>query len=167
LVQIREIRESDAERYLNLNEKLIRETDFLLVEPGERKSTVDDQRKRIVTFLESENSTIFVVEHEGELVGHLVAISGHSNRNKHSAYLVVGILQEFWGKGIGIKLFEQLEGWARHQQIHRIELTVMVHNESAVALYKKMGFEIEGLKKHSLLVREQYVDEFYMTKLLS
>jgi RimJ/RimL family protein N-acetyltransferase len=79
----------------------------------------------------------------------------------------VGILQEFWGKGIGTKLFEQLEEWARHQQIHRIELTVMVHNESAVALYKKMGFEIEGLKKHSLLVREEYVDEFYMAKLLS
>jgi hypothetical protein len=111
LVQIREIRESDAERYLNLYEKLIRETDFLLLEPGERNSTIDDQRKRIVTFLESENSTIFVVEHEGEIVGHLVAIGGH--------------------------------------------------NESAVALYKKMGFEIEGIKKHSLLVREQYADEFY------
>ena len=27
-----------------------------------------------------------------------------------------------------------------------LELTVMAHNERAIRLYKKMGFEIEGIK---------------------
>ena len=42
----------------------------------------------------------------------------------------------------------------------------MVHNERAIRLYKKMGFEIEGTKKHSLFVNGQYVDEYYMAKIL-
>jgi RimJ/RimL family protein N-acetyltransferase len=40
----------------------------------------------------------------------------------------------------------------------------MVHNERAIALYKKMGFEIEGTKKRSMRIDGQYVDEYYMAK---
>lgn len=42
----------------------------------------------------------------------------------------------------------------------------MSHNKAGVALYKKQGFEIEGTKRHSLLVNGQFVDEYYMAKLL-
>jgi RimJ/RimL family protein N-acetyltransferase len=79
---------------------------------------------------------------------------------------VIGILEQFTGKGIGTQLFQMLEAWARSNDIHRLELTVMTHNERAIALYKKMGFEIEGIKKHSLFVNGEYVDEYYMAKLI-
>jgi RimJ/RimL family protein N-acetyltransferase len=59
-----------------------------------------------------------------------------------------------------------LEEWANIQNIHRLELTVMTHNIAGIALYKKMGFEIEGIKRDSLLIDGKYVDEFYMSKLL-
>lgn len=42
----------------------------------------------------------------------------------------------------------------------------MTHNLAGIALYKKMGFEIEGRKRHSLRVNGAYVDEYYMSKLL-
>jgi RimJ/RimL family protein N-acetyltransferase len=42
-----------------------------------------------------------------------------------------------------------------------------VYNEAALALYRKMGFEIEGKKRHSLLINNTYVDEYWMAKLLS
>ena len=42
----------------------------------------------------------------------------------------------------------------------------MVDNHAGIALYKKMGFEIEGVKKDSLLINDQYVDEYYMSKIL-
>jgi len=35
----------------------------------------------------------------------------------------------------------------------------MTHNEAGLVLYRRRGFEIEGVKKHSLLVGSQYVDE--------
>jgi ribosomal protein S18 acetylase RimI-like enzyme len=56
-------------------------------------------------------------------------------------------LKEFTGQGIGTRLFEEMQKWAVMQKIHRIDLTVMKHNERAIALYKKMVFEIEGTKE--------------------
>jgi RimJ/RimL family protein N-acetyltransferase len=43
----------------------------------------------------------------------------------------------------------------------------LVNNEAALALHRKMGFGIEGRKKHSLLINGSYVDEYWMAKLLS
>ncbi|MFD0770009.1 hypothetical protein ACFQZ1_14560 [Bacillus sp. CGMCC 1.60114] len=45
-------------------------------------------------------------------------------------------------------------------------MTVMVHNEAGIALYKKSGFEIEGIKRHSLMIRGEFVNEYYMAKLI-
>lgn len=99
-------------------------------------------------------------------MGYIAAIAGKYKRNRHGGYVVVGVLQSFSGQGIGTKLFKELEKWAGEGQLHRLELTVMVHNERAIRLYKRVGFEIEGRKKHSLLVNGSYVDEYYMSKLL-
>ncbi|GAE36015.1 acetyltransferase [Halalkalibacter akibai JCM 9157] len=53
-----------------------------------------------------------------------------------------------------------------HHDIHRLELTVVTRNEIGISLYQKMGFEIEGRKRDSLLINSEYVDEYYMSKLL-
>ncbi|MER1957938.1 MAG: GNAT family N-acetyltransferase [Solibacillus sp.] len=40
--------------------------------------------------------------------------------------------------------------WAKQQQLHRLELTVIEHNHQAIHLYRKMGFKEEGIKRDSL-----------------
>ncbi len=102
-----------------------------------------------------------------KLIGYLTACGGRYKRNRQTAYIITGILRGFTSQGIGTKLFEEMEQWAKRKDIHRLELNVMVHNEAALALYRKMGFEIEGKKKHSLLINNTYVDEYWMAKLLS
>ncbi len=163
---IRTILISDAEQFLNLCKKLDTETQFMMLEPGERTTTVEEQQAQIAHLLMLENQTIFVAEYNGQLVGYLAALGGEFQRNRHSVYIIIGILQAFTGQGIGTQLFRTLEEWAQLQRIHRLELTVMVHNEAGLALYKKQGFEIEGTKRDSLLVNGKYVDEYYMAKLL-
>ena len=163
---IRTIRENDAEQFLNLCKKLDTETQFMMLEPGERKTTPEEQRTQIEILLKQANQTIFVAEQDNQLVGYLAAYGGEFQRNRHSAYLVIGILQAFTGQGIGTQLFQSLEEWAQQQHLHRLELTVMTHNNAGIALYKKQGFAIEGTKRHSLLINGQYVDEYYMAKLL-
>jgi RimJ/RimL family protein N-acetyltransferase len=79
----------------------------------------------------------------------------------------MGILQSFTGQGIGTMLLGELERWAHQNKIHRLELTAIVHNAAGLALYRKMGFETEGTKRHSLFINGSYVDECYMAKLLS
>ena len=163
---IRTIRPGDAELFLNLRIRLDQETQFMMLEPGERTTTVEEQRDHIERLIATANSTIIIAEEEGQLVGYLAASGGEFKRNKHSVYIVIGILQASTGRGIGSQLFTTLEQWARQNSIHRLELTVMNHNEKGIALYRKSGFEVEGTKKHALFFNGQYVDEYYMAKLL-
>ena len=163
---IRTIRISDAEQFLNLCKQLDAETKFMLLEPSERKTTLEEQRDQINNLLRQENQTILVAEQDNHLIGYLEATGGTFKRSRHSAYLVIGILQDFAGQGIGMQLFQRLEEWAQQKHIHRLELTVMTHNTAGIALYKKQGFATEGSRRHSLLINGQYVDEFSMSKLL-
>lgn len=155
----------DAENLLFMLKQMDGETKFMLYEPAERRTTVPEMEARIVEAEES-GSLFLVAEVDGKIVGFLSADRGFANRIRHSAYIVIGILEGFSGIGIGTGLFRELESWAKENQITRLELTVMVHNEKAIHLYQKMGFSIEGTKKHSLIVDGRYVDEYYMGKIL-
>jgi RimJ/RimL family protein N-acetyltransferase len=50
--------------------------------------------------------------------------------------------------------------------MHRLELGVMINNAAGIALYTKMGFVIEGTRKHAYLVDGQWVDEYLMGRML-
>ncbi|MFB5192828.1 GNAT family N-acetyltransferase [Alicyclobacillus fastidiosus] len=166
-MRIRQIAKRDAPNYIALCKKLDQETKFMMLDPGERTTNLKEQKRFIQSLLDARNSMVFIAEHEDRLVGYLGAYGGEFRRNRHNAYLVIGILQQFTGKGIGTALFTEMENWAKQAGIHRLELTVMTHNIAGVSLYKKMGFTIEGIAKHSLLVDGNYVDEYYMAKILS
>jgi RimJ/RimL family protein N-acetyltransferase len=165
MITIREIQKGDAERFLDLCKRIDEETQLMLREPWERDITLEEQRKQIKSILSRDNQAIFVAEIDGRLVGYLTARGGVYSRDRHRVYIVIGILQAFTSQGIGTKLFSTLERWARECKLHRLELTVMVHNDKALGLYKKMGFKIEGRKMHSFFVNGAYVDEYYMAKL--
>ncbi len=165
-MDIRAIRESDGEQFLLLGKALDKETQFMMLEPAERTTTIAEQTQQIRKLLAQDNQMIFVVEHEDQLVGFLGALGGNYRRNHDCVHVVIGIRQEFAGRGIGRALFEVLEKWAADHKLHRLELTVMSHNERAIHLYQKMGFSIEGTKKDSLLVDGRYVDEYYMARIL-
>ncbi len=162
---IRNIETDDAERLLSLLKTLDQETQFMLYEPSERTTTVEEMKAKI-TAVKKSSALYLVVEEGSELVGFISAERGFANRIKHRAYIVVGILERYIGLGIGTKLFEALEGWARQESIRRLELTVMAHNARAIKLYKKFGFRIEGVKESSIRINGAYIDEFYMAKIL-
>jgi RimJ/RimL family protein N-acetyltransferase len=48
-----------------------------------------------------------------------------------------------------------------------MELTVMEHNQKGIRLYEKLGFEREGIKRCSVKIDGNFINEFYMSKLLS
>jgi len=166
MISIKEITVCDAEDHLNLCFQLDTETKFMLFEPGERSITLDAHKEFILSLLNSMNSTMLIAEHNNRLVGHLTVLGGKTRRTRHLGYLVLGILKEYTGRGIGTNFFNFLENWRIKTNIKKFELTVMVHNYAAIALYKKMGFEIEGIKKKSIIIDGNYIDEYYMGKTL-
>ncbi|RIW31994.1 GNAT family N-acetyltransferase [Bacillus salacetis] len=163
---IREIETTDAEGFINLIKEVENHSDFMLMGAGERKTTPEQQLKQLERIKMQRNSTIFVAEEKGQLLGYLIAMGGTVQKNKHSAYLVIGILQDRRGQGIGSQLFEKVMEWAAKHGITRLELTAVTENKAGVALYKKSGFDIEGTKRNSLIIHGRYYDEYYMAKLL-
>lgn len=78
-------------------------------------------------------------------------------------HLGMTVRADWHGKGVGSALMEALlalaDGWLN---VTRIELTVFVDNERAIALYRKFGFEIEGTHKAYALRAGRYVDTHTM-----
>ncbi|WP_139768451.1 GNAT family N-acetyltransferase, partial [Salmonella enterica] len=58
-------------------------------------------------------------------------------------------------------MIDMCDNWLR---VERIELTVFVDNEPAVAVYKKYGFEIEGTGKKYGLRNGKYLDAYFMAR---
>ncbi|GAB1759907.1 GNAT family N-acetyltransferase [Priestia aryabhattai] len=166
-MKIRELELHDAANFVDLLKQIEEESKFMLFESGERKLSTDQQEKNIEIFKQQPNSTIIVAEESEMLVGYIAATGGEANRNAHIAALTLGIRKTFQNQGIGTALFAALEEWAREHHIHRLELTVAVQHEKALSLYDKVGFEIEGTKKHSLRIGGLFIDEYYMSKLLN
>lgn len=162
---IRQAKPIDAEQLVELIKHVENTSEFMLFGAGERQISAVQLKKRIESFGEC-GSTIFIAEDTKELTGYLMVNAGGANKNKHSAYLVIGISESSRGQGVGKALFVALDGWARETGLHRLDLTVMQSNTAAIALYHKNGFTIEGVKKDSLFVNGEFVDEYYMAKLL-
>lgn len=61
---------------------------------------------------------------------------------------------------------EAVESWARTAGIHRLQRPVAAGNEAAITLYRKSGFEIEGVLRQSVVVNGRAIDQYMMAKLL-
>jgi RimJ/RimL family protein N-acetyltransferase len=79
---------------------------------------------------------------------------------------VIGVRRKAAGRGLGGALLDRVDEWARKTGVTRLELTVMAHNERALRLYTRQGYEIEGRRRNSLRVGGDYVDELALAKLL-
>lgn len=161
--EIRNIIPQDTSNFLQLQKHLDKETDFMLLYPEERNSSIFLLQDNIQSSLKY-GSLFLVIDDGNKLVGYLQASRGRYKKIHHSAYIVVGILAAAAGKGLGKLLFKELDGWARNNNITRLELTVMKSNKIAQRLYSKMGFKIEGVKHNSIFMHGHYIDEYYMAK---
>lgn len=159
---IRRADESDAAAIIELRRALLVETSFMLWEPGEFPESVDDEAKRIGRLNGRDNCLMVLAEEDGCPIGTLTAYGGETRRIRHRATLAVGVAREHWGKGVATAMLEYALNWAREQRLRRIELTVHTSNQRAIDVYKRCGFQVEGVRQSSLLVDGNYVDEYLM-----
>ncbi|WP_342575733.1 GNAT family N-acetyltransferase [Solibacillus sp. FSL K6-1781] len=162
---VRKANESDTSQILAVM-KDAEQSGFMLFAPDERNMAPAALSKLINSINQTPTSGFFIAEHQDEILGYLLLKAETLSRTSHRAQIAVGVHSKSRGKGVGTALFAHMVQWAKQVQLHRLELTVIEHNEQAVHLYKKMGFEVEGVKSNSLLIDGQYVNELYMAKLL-
>lgn len=111
------------------------------------------------------NYTHLVVIADDKVVGWCDVVGAGRPTKKHIGTLGIGLLPEWRGKGIGEKLMQTAILDAQSKGMTRIELTVYEPNKNAVALYKKLGFEVEGLLRKGVFLKGEYHDVIPMALL--
>jgi ribosomal protein S18 acetylase RimI-like enzyme len=108
----------------------------------------------------------FVAVSAGEVVGWCDVAPMSRPTQAHRGVFGVGLLPQFRGQGIGTKLTKKALAAARAFGLHRVELTVREHNTGAIELYKKQGFEFEGVQRDAVLVDGAYENVVCMAVVL-
>jgi ribosomal protein S18 acetylase RimI-like enzyme len=164
--QIRVADPRDAAALLRLKQRLDQETSFMLLEPGERDTSAGKLAAELDAIAQSGNSAVIAAESAGELTGYAEVRGGAFRRNRATGYLVIGVLVQASGQGVGTALLTEAKRWAAAHGLHRLELTVMADNHRAIGLYERLGFTVEGRRVHCLLVGGRFIDELYMAVIL-
>ncbi|MDR4196520.1 GNAT family N-acetyltransferase, partial [Bacillus cereus] len=86
--------------------------------------------------IENETETLFVSVEDERRVGVILVNRNKIQRQRHVAIVVIGILQEYNGRGILTKWLKEFGKLAKIQDVWRLELTVMADNSRDQALYK-------------------------------
>jgi len=77
------------------------------------------------------------------------------------------VARDWRGRGVGSALVAAAIEWAREHGLHKLTLTVFVHNTAAIALYVKFGFIEEGRRvKHFRRANGELWDALEMGLLL-
>ena len=113
----------------------------------------------------SPDEYMLVAEVDGKVIGS-IGIRRGKDRLAHVAGLGMSVHDEYQNRGIGTALMRAIldmtDNWLN---IRRVELDVYTDNLRAVHLYKKFGFEIEGVRRDFAFRDGEYVDAYHMARL--
>lgn len=167
-VVIREPVPEDAEQIIAVISTADTETKFLARNPGEFKVTIEKEKSVIERVLRGKDSTWFVAEYEGRIVGQCsVGLVRGYQRYRHRAEVAFVLLQEFCDMGIGGKMMEECLKWCEENKIQQVELDVVTANERAFSMYRSFGFQIVGTLPNALRYSDgTFADEYKMVKIL-
>lgn len=120
------------------------QTEYLANYPEEIRYTEESEKVYLRNCLEDENALMIVCIVDGKLAGNCQIVFQRSIKTKHRATVMIALLEEYWGLGIGSAMFAEMEAAARSLGTAQLELEMVEGNERALRLYRKMGFTVVG-----------------------
>jgi RimJ/RimL family protein N-acetyltransferase len=141
-VTVRRAREADLDAMVELFAAVAEEGRWIAAEPPVDR---EQRRQRFAEDLGDDHTVTLVADAGGELVGQLgLRLAGYG-----VADLGMLVAAGWRRRGVGSALLRAGIDWARQAGAHKIALQVWPHNQAAVALYERFGFQHEGrLRRH-------------------
>ncbi len=163
---IRTASKSDAKNLSELRLQIDGETENMDREKGEDFIDPAGFEKIIETDTNHPNNLFLVAESDGKIIGYSRCVGNDLKRFLHKAEFGLGVLKDIWGYGIGKNLMKETISWADFNGIKKIVLYgVLETNQNGIDLYKRLGFEIEGLmKKDRILSDGKYYNTYMMAR---
>ena len=102
---------------------------------------------------------------DGRIVGS-GDVTRDRGRRDHVGHIGISVHDDFHGRGVGSGLMAALVDTADNWLgLRRLELEVFVDNATAIRLYKRFGFEIEGTRRAAAFRDGAFVDDYVMARL--
>ena len=161
--------EGDAEEMLQFIIKASGETDFLMKYPEEYAVfTLEQEKDFLNEAYQNENAMMIACVVDGRIAGNCQISFRTGKKDCHRASVAIALLQEFWGLGIGTRMFEEMFRIAGERgDVRQIELDFIEGNTRARSLYEKMGFRITGVKPDAIRMKDgTFANEYTMLKRL-
>ena len=137
---VRPLSEADLPIVLDIHEEVASERRWIGTEPPIDRAKV--QARFTESFIAG-NGRMLVAEVGDGIVGS-VGLTGSGLLD-----LGMAVRTEWRGRGVGSALMDAAIDWARRSGAYKITLQTWPHNEAAILLYKRCGFEQEGyLRRH-------------------
>jgi RimJ/RimL family protein N-acetyltransferase len=163
-VRVRPAESGDAAQLVALASAIGAEPEGWLLADSRWRS-VGDERRYIRALQRYADAALLVAESGEELVGRLSITRDPHPASAHVADLGLMVAASHRRRGIGSKLMQGAEQWARSAAVTKLELHVFPHNAAAIALYEKLGYEREGFRKrHYKRPDARFVDAILMAK---
>jgi len=161
--RIRHAEPGDAAALVDLASAVGAEPEGWLITNGEWRSA-SDERRYLRAIRRSPHAAVLVVEVGDGVIGRLSISRDPHPASRHVADLGLMVAQGYRRRGAGRALMAAAEEWAREVGVRKIELHVFPYNAAAIALYERLGYEREGLRKAHLRRGDELVDAVLMAK---
>lgn len=164
---IREAQASDAADLIAYINEVAGESDFLTFGPGDFTKTIEEEERILQAHADAPNQVFLIGELEGAIAGTLNVSAGSKPRIRHIGDLGMSVRKEHWNDGIGSALLSASIEWARRTGVVRkLNLHVYTHNEAAIGLYERSGFEHEGTIRRDAYIDGEFADSYAMGLLI-
>lgn len=162
---------SDARQLLDNIIAVANSTDNLLSTPEDYEGYVKDIRKEeaFISSYRNNKNYLIAVYHNDKIIG-TCSLDLHTQlKARHRSTIGIAIQKEYWGKGIGSLLFDEMIKIAKSiDGIEQIELDVVKTNERGKRLYASKGFVKTGdIPKQLKLKDGTYLDGEMMVLFLN
>ncbi|HUB96267.1 MAG TPA: GNAT family N-acetyltransferase [Stellaceae bacterium] len=158
--------ETDVPGLIALINALAAEQGLLFISPIDAATGGATLVAHLAMIAKSGNETVILARAETRPVGLVTGLRGVHPARRGVVEMGIGVLVPWRGRGIGAALLKAVEAWARAKGCHRMQFPVVATNAPAIALYRKLGYQVEGHLTASAEHRGAKVDELLMAKLL-
>jgi ribosomal protein S18 acetylase RimI-like enzyme len=161
-ILIREANPNDAIQFRELRLYALQESPTAFSADYQRNLNHPAKHWEDMLTMHSDESTIFLAQHESNLTGMTGVARGNSPKTRHSVTIWgVYVRPEWRGLHIAEELINSCFSWARARKIVAARLGVTSTNTSAIRCYERCGFKINGTEPRAVYYEGQYHD-FYM-----
>ena len=131
----------DAEAFASVVRAVADERRWIATEPPVDVAAFSERAR---TSLDG-GDVLWVLESDiGDVVG---TLGLHRSKAVGVVSLGMCIVAEARGRGGGHLLLEAAMAWLADSDLHKVELEVWPDNATAIALYARYGFEVEGIRR--------------------